>query len=38
MMVDESHDEMIRRLKEEIGELLEERLPRKGSTIDVLLV
>jgi len=33
-MVGESHDEMIRRLKEEIGKLLEERLPRKGSTID----
>lgn len=33
-MVDESRDEMIRRLKEEIGRLLEERLPRKGSTID----
>ena len=33
-MVNESRDEMIRRLKEEIGELLEERLPREGSTID----
>jgi len=33
-MVDESREEMIRRLKEEIGKLLEERLPRKGSTID----
>lgn len=30
----ESRDEMIRRLKEEIGKLLEERLPQKGSTID----
>jgi len=33
-MRNESHDEMIKRLKEEIGELLEERLPHKGSTID----
>lgn len=33
-MVDESRDEMIRRLKEEIGKLLEDRLPHKGSTID----
>jgi hypothetical protein len=33
-MVDESREEMIRRLKEEIGKLLEERLPLKGSTID----
>jgi hypothetical protein len=33
-MVEESRDEMIRRLKEEIGKLLEERLPRRGSTID----
>jgi hypothetical protein len=33
-MIDESRDEMIRRLKEEIGKLLEERLPKKGSTID----
>src|SRR4030042_4770979 len=33
-MVTESREEMIRRLKEEIGKLLEERLPRRGSTID----
>lgn len=33
-MVTESRDEMIRRLKEEIGKLLEDRLPHKGSTID----
>lgn len=33
-MVDESRDAMIRRLKEEIGKLLEERLPHGGSTID----
>jgi hypothetical protein len=34
MMVDESRDEMIRRLKEEIGKLLDDRLPKKGSKID----
>jgi hypothetical protein len=33
-MVHESRDEMIKRLKDEIGKLLEERLPHKGSTID----
>jgi hypothetical protein len=33
-MVYESRDEMIRRLKEEIGKLLDERLPHKGSTVD----
>ena len=33
-MVDESRDEMIGRLKEEIGKLLEEKLPKKGSTLD----
>jgi hypothetical protein len=33
-MLDESRDEMTERLREEIGKLLEERLPRKGSTID----
>jgi hypothetical protein len=33
-MVDESREEMIRRLKEEIGKLLEERLPHGGSTLD----
>ena len=33
-MLHESREEMIRRLKEEIGKLLEERLPHKGSTID----
>jgi len=33
-MVHESRDEMIRRLKDEIGKLLEDRLPHKGSTID----
>ena len=33
-MVSESRDETIRRLKEEIGKLLEERLPHKGSKID----
>ena len=30
----ESREEMIGRLKEEIGRLLDERLPLKGSTID----
>lgn len=34
MMLYESREDMIRRLKEEIGKLLEERLPRKSSTID----
>jgi len=33
-MLDESRDEMIRRLKEEIGKLLEEWLPGRGSSID----
>jgi len=33
-MVKESRDEMIRRLRDEIVKLLEERLPDKGSTID----
>ena len=33
-MADESRDERIKRLKEEIGKVLEEKFPRKGSTID----
>ena len=33
-MVAESRDEMIRRLKDEIGKLLEDSLPHKGSKID----
>jgi hypothetical protein len=33
-MADETRDERIRRLKEEIGKLLEEKFPQKGSTID----
>lgn len=33
-MVDETRDERINRLKEEIGKLLEEKFPQKGSTID----
>ncbi len=33
-MMDENREEMIERLKREIGELLEEKLPPTGSTID----
>lgn len=33
-MADETRDERIKRLKEEIGKLLEEKFPRNGSTID----
>ncbi len=33
-MADESREEMLKRLKEEIGRLLEERFPQSGSTID----
>lgn len=33
-MADESREEMVKRLKEEIGRLLEEKLPHTGSTID----
>jgi hypothetical protein len=33
-MADESREEMVKRLKEEIGKLLEEKLPHAGSTID----
>lgn len=33
-MADETRDERIKRLHEEIGKLLEEKFPQKGSTID----
>src|SRR3990172_8885100 len=33
-MAEESRADRIKRLKEEIGELLEEKFPQKGSTID----
>ena len=33
-MGNESHEDTIKRLKEEIGKLLEEKFPEKGSTID----